>query len=322
MRAAPRLCATVLCLACTWSAQAGSVAVELDALRREMAALERDISQYRITLEQLAPDAADGAAVSNPAIAKLQEEYDRLNEERARLRQQEMALLQSDDTDDKEAALERAEDLTPESKPIRHHTTYYTAQEEERSVERLLVLLDRHNRDEQKSMEPEPDPALAALEAAVERDAKALSRIPFSADKVRLSGAEGNIALAQISERLANPDVPASRHDFALICNLQTRLDGQLTSTSTRSLQPVGKNHYLARITLPPGETSFTVRDHKWHVRLPRDIGNTEFLVTLYAPASIPPELHVIPLDEIVAQKTIAFPSWFPPELGLTPDAG
>ena len=74
-----------------------------------------------------------------------------------------------------------------------------------------------------------------------QREADALQRIPYSASKVRLTGAEASASLAEISQRLMDNRIPESRRDIAPIFAIRTHLFDTLIVSENRSLKPVGK---------------------------------------------------------------------------------
>lgn len=209
-----------------------------------------------------------------------------------------------------------------ESKPLRIPTVGATLEQEAETVERLHKLLESYYADLQESARILPTPEEVALRELARRDAEALSRIPFSVDKVRLSGAEGSAALAQISQRLVDPRIPESRRDMAPICSIKTRLLDTLVGVENRSLKPVGKNHYIVRVRLQPGETTISVLSDHWEIHLPQHATARDFLITLYRPVSGTPELHVFAVDELLAADNLHIPAWLPEELDIKTKAG
>ena len=102
----------------------------------------------------------------------------------------------------------------------------------------------------------------------------------------------------------------------------QRRLFGALVGSENRSLQPVGKSHYIARIRLQPGDTTIYIQGDQWEVKLPRDVSAREFLITLYRPPGGTSELHVFAVDELLAEDDPHIPAWLPDNLQLDPRAG
>jgi hypothetical protein len=209
-----------------------------------------------------------------------------------------------------------------ESKPLRSPTVDDTLEQEAETVERLHKLLESYYAELQESARILPTPEELALRELARRDAETLNRIPFSVDKVRLSGSEGSTALAQISQRLVDPRIPESRRDMAPICNIKTRLLDTLVGVENRSLKPVGKNHYIVRVRLQPGETTISILSDRWEVHLPQHANAQDFLITLYRPVTGTPELHVFAVAELLAADNLYIPAWLPEELDIKTKAG
>jgi hypothetical protein len=196
------------------------------------------------------------------------------------------------------------------------------AAHEDENVARLLTLLSNHYTEQENSKRILPSEEELALRDAARLDADSLAKIPFSAEKVRLNGEEGNTALALMSQRLADITIPESRRDMALICSIKTRLYGSLIASENRSLKPVGKSHYVAKVRLQPGESTLRVAEHQWQVLLPQNISASDYLITMYLPPSATPEFHVISIPDLLAQTKPHIPAWLPPEINLKPTAG
>ena len=196
------------------------------------------------------------------------------------------------------------------------------AAHEDENVARLLTLLSNHYTELENSKRILPSAEELALRDAARLDADTLAKIPFSAEKVRLNGEEGNTALALMSQRLSDSTIPESRRDIALICSIRTRLYGSLIASENRSLRPVGKGHYIAEVRLQPGESTLRVGENEWEVHLPQNISASDYLVTMYLPPSAKPEFHVISIPDLLAQKRPHIPAWLPPEINLKSTAG
>ena len=179
-----------------------------------------------------------------------------------------------------------------------------------------------HVHDRLESLKRQPTAGELARREASRQDAASLAKIPFSADKVRLNGAEGITALARISQRLSNGDIPETHRNIAPICGLKTRLYGALIASENRSLKPVGKGQYIARIRLQPGDTTLRVQSHKWELRLPQNIDSADYLITLFLPKSGEPELHIFAVDDLLGEESPYIPAWLPDELNIKPMAG
>ena len=93
-------------------------------------------------------------------------------------------------------------------------------------------------------------------------------------------------------------------------------------ASENRSLRPVGKNQYVAKIHLQSGETTLRVKDQKWKLRLPDDIAASDYLLTLFLPKAGTPELHIFAVEDLLAQEIPYFPAWLPDELNLKPQSG
>lgn len=187
---------------------------------------------------------------------------------------------------------------------------------------RLLTLLSNHYTELEESKRILPSTEELAQRDAARIDADKLAKIPFSTDKVRLNGEEGNTALARMSQRLTDDDIPESRRDIALICSIKTRLYGTLIASENRSLKPVGKNNYIARVRLQPGESTLRVGESRWEVHLPQNISATDYLITMYAPPSATAEFHVFSVSDLLALEKPHIPAWLPPEFKLKSTAG
>jgi len=206
-----------------------------------------------------------------------------------------------------------------ETKPLPAPTPDYSAEAEAERVNRLQLMLRSHYREKNRATaESESGPAETAAREAARRDAANLAKIPFSASKVRLSGSEGSTALAQITERLYDPTIPENRRDVAPVCSIKTRLDGTLVASERRSLWPVGKNNYVAKLRLQPGTTTLGMQGYAWEIILPEDLHSREYLVTVYKPPGVKPELHVFSIADLLALDEPHIPAWLPEQLGIT----
>ncbi len=324
-------------------AQSEEKTLRLQALGQERELLTTELDQYQKTLEILKSGETPPEQSANPAVRKLAEEVVHLKERLIAIARQEVTLLQQQIVEARQrqqavasarqasgAASEidtSAAGVAPtqramESKPLRLSSVDYTQAHEAEKVERLHQLLETYHAEVQEASRTLPtDEELARREAA-RRDAERRSRIPFSADKVRLSGSEGSSALAIISERLSDPRIAESRRDVALICVIKTRLFGELVGSENRSLKPVGKNHYVARVRLQPGDTTLGIQGSQWTLRLPANGSGRDFLLTLYRPAQGSPVLHVFAVDELLALKQPHIPAWLPDDLNIRSRSG
>ena len=193
---------------------------------------------------------------------------------------------------------------------------------DEKDVARLLSLISAHYEELEESKKTQPSEKELAARDAAQQDAATLAKIPFSADKVRLNGSEGNTALARMTQRLTDQSIPESRRDVAIICSIKTHLFGTLIASENRSLAPAGKNHYIARVRLQPGKSTLRVGADLWEVSLPQDINAADYLITLYAPPDQKPEFHVFSVAELLGEEKPHIPAWLPPGIKLNPATG
>ena len=318
--------------AAPWAlAQSAEIAAELQSLTREREMLQRELEQYEKTLAVLQADGTPPQESSNPAVRTLARETARINERIIAIAEREVTLLQEQITQARAAqqgltaAPETQVEGEPqpiESKPLRTAAQEFSAEQEQENVRRLYQLLTEHYAELQEAANTLPtEEELAQREAAM-KDAQTLAKIPFSADKVRLSGAEGSTALTQITQRLSDPNLPESRRDISPICSIKTRLFGRLIASENRSLQPVGKHHYVASVRLQPGDSTLRIQGDVWEVRLPQDISASEYILTLYHPPGSQAELHVFAVQDLLAEDDPHIPAWLPQDLELTPRSG
>jgi hypothetical protein len=197
-----------------------------------------------------------------------------------------------------------------------------TPEEQAEKVARLQGLLRSYYLELQESALTQPTAEEISRREFAQRDAEALAKIPFSAAKVRLSGSEGSTALAEITQRLMDPGIPESRRDIAPICLVKTRLFDTLVASENRSLQPIGKNHYITRVRLQPGDTTIVIMSNEWEVRLPQHADARDYLITLYRPLDGTPELHVFAVDDLLAIANPHIPAWLPADLGIKTEEG
>ncbi len=201
-------------------------------------------------------------------------------------------------------------------------STVYTPEAEAENVARLQDLLKRYYLQLQESALTQPTAEEVSRRELAQRDAETLEKIPFSAAKVRLTGAEGSTALAEITQRLMDPGIPESRRDIAPICLIKTRLFDTLVTSESRSLRPIGKSHYITRVRLQPGDTTISVLSNEWEVRLPEQANAGDYLITLYRPVDGTPELHVFAVEDLLATDQPHIPAWLPDDLEIKTKEG
>jgi hypothetical protein len=307
-------------------AQPGDNELELQSLSNERATLTAELDQYKSTVRLLQTDGSPPEQSSNPAVRKLALEMVRIKERLIAVTERELTVLQEQITTARQLAEAGAPVPTAnpgiESKPLRVTTADYSGASEREHVERLHTLLASYYAELQEAARTLPSEEELAARAAARVDAEKLSRIPFSADKIRLNGAEGSTALSLISRRLTDPNVPESRRDIAPICGIRTQLFGSLIASEQRSLRPVGKNNYVARIRLQPGQTTLRIKENRWEIQLPQHVNAGDFLITLYSPPDSPPELHLFSVEELMAEQGPHIPAWLPKDIDLKSRSG
>jgi len=308
--------------------QAADTTVSLQRLTEERETLTAELEQYRKTLDQLHTDGTPPEQSANPAVRSLAQKAAELKERLIGITEQEVTLLQKEivATQNGEQAPGAATSVGEpepdpetalESKPLRSLESGDAVEEEAETVSRLHGLLENYYTELQESAAVLPSPEEIAAREEAQRDAASLKRIPFNVDKVRLSGTEGSMALAQITRRLMDPMIPESRRDIAPICLIKTRLFDTLVSSENRSLTPVGKNHYIARVRIQPGDTTLTIMSKQWELSLPQHVNARDYLVTLYQPVEGEPELHVFAVEDLLAVQDAHIPAWLPQELKI-----
>jgi multidrug efflux pump subunit AcrA (membrane-fusion protein) len=295
---------------------------ELAAVQAARHSLSANIEQFEQSLLLLLPDGTRVEDSNNPAVNSLAGEMLRLQQRLAELAQRELVLTQAKlDTLRAEPTVTitpgHSDSQPPGETPAKPDTT-----REAEDVTLLLGMLSQYHADQEKSRRTQPSIEQMARRDAAQRDARQLTRTAFSASKVWLNGSEGNTALAQISERLSDSSIAETRHDLAALCGIKTRLFGALIASESRALKPVGKNQYVARWRLQPGDTTFRIKTHSWNLQLPENIAAADYLVTLYLPPNGTSELHVVAVDALLGQAKPYLPAWLPDEIQLKPQTG
>ncbi|MEE4145982.1 MAG: hypothetical protein V2I26_14350 [Halieaceae bacterium] len=326
LRAAWLACALLL-VAPPGNAQPGEAELELQSLARERDMFTAELEQYKSTVALLQTDDTPPEQSSNPALRKLALEMVRLKEQLIAITERELTLLQEQISAARQMAELRddspgEEQRAIESKPLRQTAPDYTHANEREHVERLHALLASYYAELQEAARTLPSEAEMTARAAARADAEKQSHIPFSVDKIRLNGAEGSTALSEITRRLSDPNIPESRRDVAPICSIRTQLFGSLIASERRSLKPVGKNNYVARIRLQPGETTLRIKEDRWDIQLPQNVNAGDFLITLYIPPDSSPELHLFAVDDLMAEQDPHIPAWLPDDIKLTSRSG
>jgi hypothetical protein len=321
----------VMLFSCQVNGQSLETSRTLQRLTEERQILTAELEQYRKTLAILQTDGTPPEQSSNPAIRNLAVEAASLKTRLIAITEQEVTLLQQQIIEAKAKPVDSAvtvaiaepkPDDAIESKPLRTHDIVYNLEQEAENVERLHGLLENYYLELQESARILPTAEEISRRQTAQRDAELLDQIPFSVDKVRLSGSEGSAALADITKRFMDPRIPESRRDIAPICLIKTRLFGTLVGSENRSLKPIGKNHYIARVRLQPGDTTISILSNQWEVSLPQHANAMDYLITLYRPGDGIPELHVFAVDDLLATDRPHIPAWLPDELDIKTKAG
>jgi len=301
----------------------------LQQLTDEKHVLTSELEQFHKTLALLQSSNTPMGEESNPAVRSLTEEAAVLKERLIAITEKEVSLLQrqlSAYRSEPTVAMTEAEqvqrDRAMESKPLSMQKVRYNETQEANSVDRLQGLLDDYYTELEETSNIAPTATEIEARETAQREADALKRIPYSASKVRLTGAEASASLAEISRRLMDKRIPESRRDIAPIFAIRTHLFDTLIVSENRSLKPVGKNHYIARLRIQPGDTTLTIFSDEWTLRLPHHANARDFLITLHKPLEGKPELHVFAVDDLLALKHAHLPAWLPDELDIPKNAG
>lgn len=313
----------------------GTAVTALDVLTEQRQTLTIELEQYEQTLALLNPDGQAPELSTNPAVRKLAHQAMLTKERLLAIAAEEVTLLQEQihgrtdaaravagaagiDDDEVLIASERVAAQTAiEGKPLRTIGPDYTRDKDTENVERLHVLLQDYFAQVQESANILPTDEEVLAREQSQRSVDTLAKIPYSADKVHLSGSEGSTALAHITRRLMNPAIPESRRDSAPICAIKTYLFDTLVASENRSLAPVGKNHYVARLRLQPGESTLNIQNERWEVSLPQQTMATDYLITFYKPPGRAAQLHLFAIDDLLALESPHIPAWLPKELDL-----
>ena len=327
-------------------AQSPEVNRKLQRLTDQRLMLTAELDQFQETLKMVHPEETPPEQSPNSAVRTLAIGAVDIKERLIEVTEQEINLLQeqiraarnkirvtqeltaANTADDANAiATDPSDGLAPSTEAAETQAPElfkdeYTLAQEAENVERLHKLLQNYYQELEESARILPTSEELAQRELAQRDAEMLNKIPFSVDKVRLSGSEASTALAEISQRLMDPRIPESRRDIAPICNIKTRLLNTLISVENRSLKPVGKNHFIGRVRLQPGETTISILSDQWIVQLPEHAGVQDFVITLFRPVDGTPELHVFAVDDLLAESKPHIPAWLPEELDIKMQAG
>lgn len=263
------------------------LAEELNALRQEKRQLEREVAQYRASIDLLRANGASG--INSASLQSLSEEAGRTRARIKSLSEREQALIGELGT-----------------LPGTSATALDPAAAE---VARLTQLLNAHYSN--TSAVPVDPPASQAGSAA------ALPSVEITSDKVLLTGAEGVAAITLVSERLPAASSSGQTRQVDIVFNVETRRGGELVSSRNYSLRALGNGQYVGKLVLEAGEIRVAVRSDTWRVQLD-EAATGEFLVTLHTPVGGQPRLHLISVEELLATRWDNIPSWLPP-IGASP---
>lgn len=307
----------------------------LDVLTEQRQILTLELEQYEETLALLHTNGKLPETSENAAVRKLAHQAMLAKERLLAIAAEEVTLLQQkihdraasseaiantvgiDDDEVLIASDQYAARSSVEGKPLRSIGPDYTQDEETENVERLHVLLEDYFAQVQVAANVLPTESEISAREQARLDADSLAKIPYSADKVHLSGIEGSTALAHITRRLMNPAIPESRRDSAPICAIKTYLFDTLVASENRSLAPVGKNHYVARLRLQPGESTLNIQNERWEVSLPEQTMAADYLITFYKPPGRTAQMHLFAIDDLLALESPHIPAWLPKELDI-----
>lgn len=253
-----------------------AVTEELSEVRAEINRREREIAQYRASMDLLRANGAN--AMDSPALQALAEELGRTRAVVNQLTEREQALS---------AQLQR-----------RGNSPSGDGAE----VDRLTSLLQGYYADAEAAQQAEAE-ASAALASV------ALMQTELDHGKVLLSGTEGVAAINLISERLARRPSEDYSRQRNIVFNVEIRDNGRMVSKSNHSLQPVGESQFVGKVTLGGGDAIISIRSEEWRVQLAE---RGDYLLTLYTPASGDTHLHIIPVAALRATRWTEAPTWLP----------
>ncbi len=290
-----------LLLACgsaaTWSQTGGDRwAEELNTLRQQQRQLERDVAQYQQSIDVLRGEGS-GENEQSAALQTLEDQLRRTQQALVAMARQETELVRQ--------LLPSVAAPAPEPEQILDDP-------EAEEVARLKALLHEYH-------------ATQALAAAADSDDNRAdggieqADVDSLANKIRLTGPEGMVAIGQISQRLADTAIPTLRREFDIVFHIEVRRKGKLVSSSSHNLKSLGKSQYIGKVSLAGGTATLTVRKDAWTVDLLAESAS-DYLVTLKLAHSDPPVLHVIPMEELKAVAPESLPDWIP-YIGAIPTA-
>ena len=262
------------------AAAAPELADELNSLRQEKRQLEREVAQYRASIELLRASGAGG--IESSTLQSLSEQVGRA---RARIQALEHRELELQGMLDSASGAQAA--------------THDPAASD---VARLTQLLNAYYAGEEAPAQP--------VESAADTvDTGALPQVELGSNKVMLTGSEGVAAINLISERLSGPQPASQLRDVDIVFNIEVRRDGNLVSSSNHTLKALGSGQYVGNVALQEGDVRIAIRADEWRSQV---AAGGEYLVTFHASDSAPTHLHLIPVKELLATRWSNIPSWLP----------
>ncbi len=244
-------------------------------MRAEKRQLEREVAQYRASMDLLRANGAGG--VDSPALQALAEELGRSRATLRELDQREQALTAELGSGTASAAPASAE------------------------VTRLTSLLQGYYASAEQAAEDTGDKSIEPEQL--------LAQTELESGKILLTGTEGIAAINLISERLAAPEPGAAARQRDIVFNVEIRRANELVSKTNHSLRPVGESQYVSKVALANGDARISVRSKEWRVQLQ---AAGEYLLTLHTPTAGTAQLYVIPVAELRATRWEDTPPWLP----------
>ena len=265
------------------AANTSDLAGELNNIRLEQRQLEREIAQYRASIDLLRASGAGG--IDSSTLQLLSEQVGRSRARLQALEHREQELLSQ----------------LPSMSPQSSEPLDPAASE----VARLRQLLAAH-------YSGTGEEAAVPASAAPAEDTPQLPNVDINGDKVLLTGSEGVAAINFISERLSGPRSAIELRDVDLVFNIETRIDGTLVGSTNHTLRALGNDQYVGKVAMRDGENRIKVRSEEWRVQIEGAAGR-EYLVTLQASGTGAAQLYLIPVDELLATGWADMPDWLPP---------
>jgi hypothetical protein len=282
----------VLLLAATppgWAQGGGNeLATELNSLRQQQRQLQDDVIDYRNRIKTLRAARAAGAP-RDPELDALEEQLQQALQAQLALVDRETRLVQQ---------LSPGRTSAPAPEVIEADSA---------EVARLKALLRSHY----ALMDEEPRPADAqASENQVSLEA--------ARHRVKLSGEEGALLLAEIQRNLGDDTLVSPRRESDLVYHVEVSRAGKLVSSNAFRLKSLGKSQFVGKVSLQGDRATLTLQREEWTTVL--DATGSDYLVTLSLMDPNAPELHLIPWSGLAAALPGGLPAWLPSTETATPD--